>query len=242
MLSFLSKRFAVGHSSLPTAPDRAGGPVICYVTDRSGFAGSGLAGDLLQHIREAIIGGADWVQIREKDLSARALFDLVSEALEICKQEGGTARISVNDRLDAALAAGAHGVHLRHESMPVQDAVRWRDNGNMPRGFLFGVSCHSLEGAREAEKNGADYVYFGPVFETPSKIPFGKPHGTEKLAEVCRGVQIPVIAIGGITDKNAMDCIAAGAAGIAAIRLFQQARGVEELKGTLDCVRNSPRH
>jgi thiamine-phosphate pyrophosphorylase len=91
------------------------------------------------------------------------------------------------------------------------------------RDFLIGVSCHSLEAAKSAAGEGADYLFFGPVFATPSKAAFGAPQGLEPLAEVCRAVSTPVLAIGGITVANAAACLAAGASGIAAIRLFQDA-------------------
>jgi thiamine-phosphate pyrophosphorylase len=95
--------------------------------------------------------------------------------------------------------------------------------GSASGDFLFGVSCHSLEAAQVAESFGANYIFFGPVFATPSKAAFGAPQGLDRLAEVCRAVAIPVIAIGGITLQNAASCIHAGAAGLAAIRLFQEA-------------------
>jgi thiamine-phosphate pyrophosphorylase len=93
----------------------------------------------------------------------------------------------------------------------------------LDKSFLIGVSCHSLEAAQAAERDGADYIFFGPIFATPSKEPFGRPQGTESLEQVCRAVSIPVLAIGGITLDNAESCVASGAAGIAAIRLFQDA-------------------
>ena len=93
----------------------------------------------------------------------------------------------------------------------------------LPEGFLVGRSCHSAEEALEAERGGADYVYFGPVYATPSKARFGPPQGLDALAAVCGRVRIPVVAIGGITLENSAACLAAGAAGVAAIRLFQEA-------------------
>jgi thiamine-phosphate pyrophosphorylase len=100
--------------------------------------------------------------------------------------------------------------------------------------LLIGTSCHSLEGAKAAVSDGAGYIFFGPVFATPSKAKFGAPQGMKKLAAVCSAVSVPVIAIGGITLENAGECFAAGAAGIAAIRLFQDAdepaRVVSKLK------------
>jgi len=104
--------------------------------------------------------------------------------------------------------------------MPLEIVTGWRrSTGRLD--FLIGVSCHSLGSARAAEKGGADYVFFGPVFETPSKAAFGAPQGIERLREVCAALRIPVLAIGGVNAENLRDCIQAGAAGIAAIRLFQ---------------------
>ena len=209
------------------------------MTDRKALAGDKTAGalpiKLLDTIRAAAAAGVDWVQIREKDLSARELFELVREAVALASVRPGSIRprsikIIVNDRLDVALAAGAAGVHLGHASAPAREVVRWCRAGNAPADFLVGVSCHSLEGAQEAENAGASYTYFGPIYETPSKIPFGKPHGVEELAQVAKAVSIPVIAIGGVNESNAAECIRAGAAGIAAIRMIQDAADPNALK------------
>jgi len=100
-------------------------------------------------------------------------------------------------------------------------------------GFLLGVSGHSLEAARAAEDSGADYIFFGPVFATPSKAAFGEPQGVERLGQVCRAVTIPVIAIGGVTVLNATACLDSGAAGLAAIRLFQDAPDIPLLVSKL---------
>jgi len=131
-------------------------------------------------------------------------------------------RILINDRLDVAVAAGAAGVHLGEESLPVAEVTRWRKEEKPRADFSVGASCHSLAAAVEAERAGADYIFFGPVFATPSKAAYGPPQGLEKLGEVCRSVRIPVLAIGGITLENAATCLDSGAAGVAAIRLFQE--------------------
>lgn len=194
---------------------------LCYVTDRKALTGppEEQIRALLRKMESAARAGVDWIQIREKDLSGRELADLVSEALRRIPK---SCSILVNDRLDVACALSAGGVHLGEQSLPVQAAKRLVRERRFAGEFLVGVSTHSLESAREAVRSGADYVIFGPVFETPSKIKFGPPQGAELLAEVCRNVAIPVMAIGGITLENARDCVAAGAAGIAAIRLFQE--------------------
>lgn len=195
---------------------------LCYVTDRKALPGSpeGQVRLLLEKIEGAARGGVDCIQIREKDLSGRALATLVSEALRRVPE---SCHLLVNDRLDVALAAGAGGVHLGEQSLPVEEVKRLVKERKIGGEFLVGVSAHSVESVRSAEANGADYVIFGPVFATPSKLGYGPPQGVERLAQACRSVTIPVMAIGGITVENARECAAAGAAGIAAIRLFQAA-------------------
>ncbi len=176
----------------------------------------------------------DWVQIREKDLEARELLGLAQQAMKMAAEISGSAktpaRIIINDRLDVALAAGAHGVHLGRESLAAHEVVRWCRAGNAPAEFTIGLSCHSLEEAREAESTGADYIFFGPIFETPSKREFGKPQGIEMLAAVCGAVKTRVIAIGGVNEENAARCIRAGADGITAIRLFQGSRDTHAVR------------
>jgi thiamine-phosphate pyrophosphorylase len=196
-------------------------PILCYVTDRRSLPGADDHADsaarLERAIERAIDAGADWIQLREKDLDAQPLEALVRAAVKSCR---GRARIFVNDRLDVALAAGADGVHLGEKSLPIARVASWRAAAGR-RDFAIGASCHSPEAVRAAERAGADYVFFGPIFATPSKASFGPPQGLERLAAACEGARIPVIAIGGITESNAASCLAAGAAGIAAIRMFQ---------------------
>jgi len=201
-------------------------PIICYVTDRKSLAAGEAGAGVLGNIRAAIAAGVDWVQIREKDLSAQELLGLARESVTAA----GGARVIVNDRLDVALAAGAAGVHLGRESLGAREVVSWCRGGHAPAEFLVGVSCHSLAEAREAERAGAAYIFFGPVFDTPSKRGMGEPQGIARLGEICRVVKIPVLAIGGVSEENAAECIRAGAAGIAAIRMFQDARDAETLK------------
>ena len=110
--------------------------------------------------------------------------------------------------------------------------AEWRRSSGKT-GFLIGVSCHSLNAARGAERDGANYIFFGPVFATPSKTAYGAPQGIERLREVCASVEIPVMAIGGINIENARDCMESGAAGVAAIRLFQDAGNATQLAAML---------
>jgi thiamine-phosphate pyrophosphorylase len=216
------------------APDKF---ILCYVTDRQSLhiaAGQSREAALAQHIESAVRAGVDWVQIREKDLPGRNLVDVTRTAMRACNNSSGQnrVRILVNDRCDVAWAAGAAGVHLGQNSLPVRIVVDAR-RGRRPEHFLVGTSCHSLDGAIRAAEEGSDYLFFGPVFATPSKVEFGAPQGLGKLAEVCRAVSIPVIAIGGITLENARACRDAGAAGIAAIRLFQQNGDLAEIVTSL---------
>jgi len=209
-------------------------PLLCYVTDRRALrvahpAESSAA--LTQKIEEVAAADVDWVQIREKDLTASELASLIRRSLRIAAKSSAkhsaAIRVLVNDRLDVAIAERADGVHLGEKSLPVAQAKRLVESAlrqhAIDESFLIGVSCHSIEAAKAAEGDGAQYIFFGPVFATPSKETFGPPQGAKRLEEVCASVSIPVLAIGGITLDNVESCIAAGAAGIAAIRLFQDA-------------------
>jgi thiamine-phosphate pyrophosphorylase len=224
----------------------SGAPILCYVTDRKGLAGDAKEQNtaLLKRITAAAEAGIDWIQIREKDLSGKELSSLTHEAVaqtkQINKPEGKVTRILVNDRLDVAYSECADGVHLGENSLPVLDVRKRVDEKPNPEGakFLVGVSCHSLKAATAAARDGADYIFFGPVFATPSKAAIGAPQGLKRLDEVCSSVKIPVLAIGGMTRDNASECVAAGAAGIAAIRLFQDAEDLASLVADLrGCAR-----
>jgi thiamine-phosphate pyrophosphorylase len=202
-------------------------PILCYVTDRRSLSPAGsLTGiaALARKIETLLSGGIDWVQIREKDLSANDLSAVTRHALRLtatARPDGP--RIVVNDRLDVAIAEAAGGVHLGKNSLTVKEAKQLEAARRPNHDFLVGASCHSLESAKSAADDGADYVFFGPVFATPSKAAFGPPQGIDRLAAACSQIQIPVLAIGGINQDNLSQCLEAGAAGIAAIRLFQDA-------------------
>ena len=209
-------------------------PLLCYVTHRHGLPVANPADSieaLTRKIAEVAAAGIDWVQIREKDLPARELASLTRQALRIAAkssaESSSATRVLVNDRLDVAIAERASGVHLGEKSLPVAEAKRLVESAQrklaVDPSFLIGVSCHSLEAAKAAERDGADYIFFGPVFPTPSKQQFGPPQGIQSLQQVCRTVSVPVLAIGGVTLDDAASCIHAGAAGVAAIRLFQDA-------------------
>jgi thiamine-phosphate pyrophosphorylase len=170
--------------------------------------------DILRLVEFAVASEISLIQIREKKLTAKVLFEL---ALQVATLTRGTkTRLLVNDRFDIALAAGADGVHLTSKSVSA-DIVR----NQCGEDFLIGVSTHSLTEATLARQNGGDFVLFGPVFETESKREFGPSQGTEKLSEVVLALNpFPVIAIGGIAVYNVKECFAAGALGVAAIKLL----------------------
>lgn len=228
---------AAGLPPLLSAPEKA---LVCCVTGGGSLRATDPAESVLANIRAAIEAGADWVQVREKDLKARELLAIARSAVAMAKdnRRGANPSVLINDRLDVALAAGAAGVHLGHESVPARNVVRWCRSGNAPARFLIGVSCHNIEDAREAESAGASYIFFGPVYDTPSKRSFGPPQGLGKLTEVCRAVRLPVIAIGGVNEENAEECLRAGAAGIAAIRLFQETRDPAALRHAIARLHN----
>jgi thiamine-phosphate diphosphorylase len=183
-------------------------PVICLITDRRRV---GNDDHLIELVRAAARAGVHLVQVRERDLETRDLLRLVSHCLDAVR--GTAARVVVNDRLDVALAAGAHGVHLRADSVAPS-----RVRAVVPRGFLVGASVHSVEEAVESAR-GADYLIAGTIFETASK-PGAERVGLAHLRGMAAAVPIPVLAIGGISLDRVASVAAAGASGIAAIGLF----------------------
>jgi len=184
---------------------------LCYITDRHGLGPT----PLVSQLRAAVAAGVDLIQLREKDLETPRATCLSTATAEIARQTN--TKFVVNDRLDIAIAANAHGIHLGGRSAP-PEAVR----SHVGRDFLVGVSCHSLDEALRAEAGEADYILLGPIFDTPSKRPFGPPLGLGKLSEVASRIRIPVLALGGITVERVRGCLEAGAQGIAGIRLFQE--------------------
>ena len=197
-------------------------PIICVVT-----AGHGREQPLLDLINEAAQAGVDLIQIRERRLDDRALVTLTRRAIEATR--GTRSRIVVNDRVDVALAAQASGVHLRADSF-----AAGRIRTLAPPGFLIGRSVHDpAEAAAVESGGGCDYLLFGTVFPSTSKSPTDPIAGPGALHEVCATVSIPVLAIGGISIENVSQVAAAGAAGIAAISLFERGDQIAATVSTL---------
>ena len=170
--------------------------------------------NLLELIAAAVAAGIDLVQVREKSLTTKVLYELVTSAAGITRD--GATRLLVNDRADVAASAGGDGVHLTTHSLPIS-VVRQAFGDD----FLIGVSTHSLVEAQSAQAANADFAVFGPVFQTPSKEQFGAPVGIEELKHVCSELTpFPVLAIGGVTEENFSECLGGGAYGLAGIRMF----------------------
>jgi thiamine-phosphate pyrophosphorylase len=210
---------------------------LYYITDRSQFPGDRQEQErrLVLKIAECAAAGVDYIQLREKDLDTRALEELARKAMAALG--GSRAQLLISSRTDVALACGAHGVHLPANDLPASEvrAIFARVKADAPVGvpstpgfrvmaWSIGVSAHSEAEIAYAEAHGADFAVFAPVFE---KSGMANPGGLEILRRICRRVDaaaspIPVFALGGITPQNAEQCLEAGAAGIAGIRLFQQ--------------------
>ncbi|CAN5533861.1 thiamine phosphate synthase [soil metagenome] len=172
---------------------------------------------ILELIRTAVAEEISLIQIREKRLCGRLLCELTLDAAAITK--GSKTKLLINDRADIALACGAHGVHLTTTSLPAA-VIR----ASIPAGFIVGISTHTLAEAVDAERSGADFAVFGPVFATPDK---GEAVGLSALAEVCEKLRpFPVIGLGGIDGANCDSVISAGASGTATIRSMSDARGI----------------
>jgi len=179
---------------------------LCLVTDRTLTRGRELA----SVVGECLEAGLPSVQVREKDLGAADLAFLCRRIRALTLDAG--ALLIVNDRVDVALAVGADAVQRTEASLPVDDIRAVAG----PR-LKIGASVHSLEAAVEAELKGADWVVFGPVYDTPSKRDYGPPQGVERLAKVAATVRVPVVAIGGLTPERVKEVRAAGAAGVAVV-------------------------
>ena len=179
---------------------------VYLVTDRHQTSGR----DLVRVVERALQGGIGAVQLREKDLDAKPLYELATRLRALCTEYG--ALLLINDRIDIALAVDADGVQLGSASIPIIDARTVLG----PNKFM-GVSTHSLREAEDAERNGADFVLFGPIFFTPSKAAFGTPQGLEPLKNLVAKISLPVYPIGGIKSEMVEELRATGVRGVALI-------------------------
>jgi thiamine-phosphate pyrophosphorylase len=179
---------------------------LYLVTDRTQTQGR----DLLWVLERALEGGVKAIQLREKDLSGKDLFQLADKTRELCDRYD--AQLFINDRIDVALAVDAAGVQLGKTSLPVETSRLLLGPGK-----LIGYSAHSLEESRIAQHSGADFLLFGPVYFTSSKAPYGAPQGLEALKKIVEKVALPVYAIGGIKTDNIIDVRRTSAKGIALI-------------------------
>jgi thiamine-phosphate pyrophosphorylase len=223
--------------------------LLYYITDRHQFPGSEpeKRQKLLARIAEAARCGVDFIQLRERDLSARELESLAEKALAAIRSAlppaataaksgprpppTASSKLLINSRLDIALAVGADGVHLRSTDMAASEArtvvakAFHENEAAAAPGFTISVSCHTRAEVRLAEAHGADLALFAPVFEKADE-PFPQ-HGIAGLRAVCRDKRtaqppVPILALGGVTITNAAACLRAGAAGVAGMRLFQE--------------------
>jgi thiamine-phosphate pyrophosphorylase len=220
---------------------------VCLVTDRRRLCPEGGSADrlraaLLAQVREAAEAGVDLVHIRERDLHSRQLAAIVSDAMAAVVGAGAATRIVVNDRLDVALSEGAHGVHLRTDSIAPAAA-----RSIAGPGFLIGRSVHDLDEAL-ANASAVDYLIAGTLFPTPSKPSLEQFLGEERLATIARLVTVPVLAIGGVTVERLPAIARCGVAGIAAIGLFTGERAggisiraaVESVRAAFDTAESEP--
>jgi thiamine-phosphate pyrophosphorylase len=195
--------------------------LLYYITDRTQFPGGkqDRRQQLLDKIGEAALGGVDFVQLREKDLSGRELELLARDVINRIHQSHSSTHLLINSRTDVAVAVGADGVHLRSIDISPGDVRKiWREAGG-PGKPVIALSCHSDAEVAAAEKAGADFVVFGPVFN--KKSPEARAAGVDLLRSVSRR-KVPVFAVGGVTPENAGLCVETGAKGVAGIRLFQK--------------------
>lgn len=197
---------------------------LYLITDRKQVR----SGNLPDAVEQALRGGIKAVQLREKDLCSRDLYELALELRRVTRRYN--ARLLINDRVDIALAVDADGVHLPENGIAADLARKL-----LPTPRLIGVSCHNLSGAITAQQNSADFITFGPVFRTPSKASYGDPVGLEKLAEAANTLSIPVFGLGGVTRENTLEVIAV-AGGVAMISEILAAENPMEAAAELQTV------
>lgn len=232
--------------------------LLYYITDRRQFSGTDAEQRraLLTRIGEAARAGVDYIQLREKDLPAAALEQLARAAMQVVREGGGAARLLVNSRTDVALAAGADGVHLTSTDISASDARAIADRASRgssapARTLLVAVSCHSVDEVRMAESHGADFVVLAPIFEKPGTT--SPSIGLTTLASAAAGApamprveagenraRVSILALGGVTTDNACDCVRAGAAGVAGVRLFQQGDVADTVRRLRELRKSEP--
>jgi len=199
---------------------------LYLVTDRSALPTTSLQ----DVVESCLAAGLKAVQLREKDMAVRDLLGLAHALRDSTRRHG--ARLLINDRADVALAVGADGVQRAGTSLPVS-ALR----AISPSGFLIGASVHDIDEARAAEADGADFLLFGPVYDTPSKRQYGPPQGLAALERVSAAVSTPVFGVGGVTPDRAGEVMRAGAAGVAVIGAILAAeRPADAVKAFLDAL------
>lgn len=201
--------------------ERLNGLKLYLITDRKLFHAQC---SLYLALETALQGGVKYIQLREKRLPARKLLEMASWVIELTREYD--AKLLINDRVDIALAVGADGVHLGQKSLPAH-AVRKITGDN----FLIGVSTHGIDEALQAEKDGADFITLGPIYNTPSKLRYGDPIGVDILRQVKSKVSVPVLAIGGIKTDTVNEVLSAGADGVAVISGILAA---EDIRGTTE--------
>lgn len=179
---------------------------LYLVTDRNQTRGR----DLVTLIRDILPQGGFMVQLRERNLGTRDLLRLAQELLELMRPFGMA--LLINDRLDLALAVEAEGIHLRSDSLPIGQARKCLGNEK-----LIGFSAHSVNEVVRGEEEGADFAVLGPIYDSPSKRPYGPPIGLGPLEEASCRCRIPVYAIGGVTEHRVLEVKKAGAFGVAVI-------------------------
>ena len=182
-------------------------PKLCLITD------SGISGDLISIVREALKAGLPMIQLREKDLEKREVWKLALKLRELTGDH--KAKLIINRDLDIALAVEADGIHVGKDSLPIPILKNLLSQGSSA--MIIGYSAHSLIECQNAEKDGADYLFFSPIYSTPSKLRYGAPQGIARLKEVIQGVKLPIFALGGITRSNIGEVLAQGAHGAALI-------------------------
>jgi thiamine-phosphate pyrophosphorylase len=182
---------------------------------------------LPEAVRLALEGGVKAVQLREKDLPVRELLSLAQELRTVTREFG--AKLFINDRVDVARAVDADGVHLGGQSMPVE-AVR----KVVGKAMKIGVSTHNREEAKAAQLGGADFITYGPIFETPSKAKYGIPVGVKSIKDIKNEVSIPIYSVGGINSGNMLQVMSAGADGIAVISAIMKAEDIRKTAAAYD--------